>query len=255
MNKDYFRPERSDSVVEGLLSPNGINTILFDFDGTLRHSFPLPSNFFTDYVIRRGYSISHDDRQRGARWEHFYWASSPELQADIASFEDGSEAFWCRYAYRRLIVLGLDAHTAEEFAPEVCQHMTDSYERQDIVPDELPGVLGMLQKTGYKMGVVSNRDKPYWEELVELDLCPFFEFSLAAGEVRSWKPEPGIFQAALERLDSSAARTVYVGDNYFADVVGARRAGLQPILYDPMGIFHEPGCPVITTFHGLLKLV
>jgi beta-phosphoglucomutase-like phosphatase (HAD superfamily) len=63
-----------------LLSPNGINTILFDFDGTLRHSFPLPSDFFTDFVLSHGYSISHDDRLRGARWEHYYWASSLDLQ-------------------------------------------------------------------------------------------------------------------------------------------------------------------------------
>ena len=67
------------------------------------------------------------------------------------------------------------------------------------------------------MGVVSNRDKPYWEELVTFNLCPFFEFSLAAGEVQSWKPDAGIFQAALDRIGSLAEQTVYVGDNYFAD--------------------------------------
>jgi len=238
-----------------LLSPNGINTILFDFDGTLRHSFPLPSDFFSDYVLSRGHAISLDDRRRGARWEHYYWASSPDLQADLDLFRDESEEFWCRYAYRRLIVLGLDAAIAEEFAPEVCQYMTDSYQREDIVPTEIPGVLETLQKAGYRMGVVSNRDKPYWEELVTLDLCPFFEFSMAAGEVQSWKPEPGIFAAALERLDSSAGQTIYVGDNYFADVVGAHRAGLQPVLYDPKGIFHDPGCPVITNFDELPKVV
>lgn len=237
-----------------MLSSNGINTILFDFDGTLRHSFPLPSDFFSDYVLSRGYPISHDDRLRGARWEAYYWASSPELQTDLDLFKDETEAFWCKYAYRRLIVLGLDAYIAEQFAPEVCQYMTDSYKREDIVPDELPGVLGTLQETGYRMGVVSNRDKPYWEELVTLDLCPFFEFSLAAGEVQSWKPDTGIFQASLERLGASAAQTLYVGDNYFADVVGARRAGLQPVLYDPKGIYHEPGCPVITNFDDLPKV-
>ena len=238
-----------------MLSPNGITAILFDFDGTLRHSFPLPSDFFTDYVLSRGHRISNDDRLRGARWEHYYWASSSELQADIKLLRDESEEFWCKYTYRRLIVLGLDLAAAEEFAPEVCQYMTDSYKREDIVPTELPGVLGKFQETEYRMGVVSNRDKPFWEELVTLDLCPFFEFSLAAGEVQSWKPEPGIFQAALERLDSSAAQTIYVGDNYFADVVGARRAGLQPVLYDPKGIFHDPGCPVITNFDELTKVV
>jgi HAD superfamily hydrolase (TIGR01549 family) len=238
-----------------LFSPSGINTILFDFDGTLRHNSPLASDFFTDYVLQQGHTVSHDDRLRGARWEHYYWASSSELQADLNLYKDESDAFWCQYAFRRLIVLGLDMVAAEEFAPDVCQYMTNSYKREDIVPAELPEVLGLFQKTGFRMGVVSNRDKPFWEELVTLDLCPFFEFSLAAGEVQSWKPNPGIFEAALERLTSSAEQTLYVGDNYFADVVGARRAGLQPVLYDPKGIFHDPGCPVITNFNDLQKVL
>jgi len=238
-----------------LLSPNNISTILFDFDGTLRHSFPLPSDFFTDYVLSCGHSISLDDRRRGARWEHYYWASSPELQIDISLLRDESDEFWCKYAYRRLIVLGLDAAAAEVFAPEVSQYMSDSYQRKDIVPSELPGVLETLQKAGYRLGVVSNRDKPYWEELVTLNLCPFFEFSLAAGEVQSWKPDAGIFQAALDRIDSTATQTLYVGDNYFADVVGARRAGLQPVLYDTQRIFHDPGCPVITNFDELHRVL
>ena len=238
-----------------MFSPNRINTILFDFDGTLRHNKPLASDFFTDYVLGQGHPISMDDRLRSARWEHYYWASSPELQADIDMFKDESEEFWCKYAYRRLIVLGLNMNVAEEFAPEVCQYMTDFYEREDIVPLELPEVLGMFQEAGYRLGVVSNRDQPFWEELVRLDLCPFFEFSLAAGEVLSWKPDPGIFQAALDRLDASATQTLYVGDNYFADVVGARRAGLWPVLYDPRGIFHDPGCPVIASFKELEGVV
>lgn len=236
-------------------SKNGITAILFDFDGTLRHSSPLPSDFFSDYVIKKGHAISKEDRTRGARWEHYYWAGSPDLQVDLHAFKDDNEAFWCHYAYRRLIVLGLHENSAEAFAPEICQYMTDSYERKDIVPTELPGVLKTLQETGYRLGVVSNRDKPYWEELVTLDLCPFFEFSLAAGEVQSWKPAPDVFLAALDKVDSLAAQTIYVGDNYFADVVGARRAGLQPVLYDPHGIFHEPGCPVITSFDSLLRIV
>jgi FMN phosphatase YigB (HAD superfamily) len=56
-------------------------------------------------------------------------------------------------------------------------------------------------------------------------------------------------------LASSAEQTLYVGDNYFADVIGARRAGLQPVLYDPKGIFHDPGCPVITNFNDLQKVL
>ena len=239
-----------------MLSPNSITTILFDFDGTLRHNQPLASDFFTDFVISRSYPVSEDDRRRSARWEHYYWASSRELKIDLELIEEDDEKdFWRNYSYRRLISLGFSSAVAESFAPEVSSYMGEFYQRKDIIPEELFKVLDMLRDAGYKMGVVSNRDKPYWEELVALDLCPYFEFSLAAGEVQSWKPDTGIFQAALDRIDSSSAQTLYVGDNFFADVVGAHRAGLWPVLYDSKGIFPDPGCPVITNFEELPKIV
>jgi predicted HAD superfamily phosphohydrolase YqeG len=42
-----------------------------------------------------------------------------------------------------------------------------------------------------------------------------------------------------------------VGDNYFADVVGARNAGIQPILIDPVNLFPEADCVVIDTISDL----
>jgi FMN phosphatase YigB (HAD superfamily) len=40
-------------------------------------------------------------------------------------------------------------------------------------------------------------------------------------------------------------QAVYVGDNYFADVIGAQRAGMRAVLIDPEGLFPEADCPVI----------
>jgi putative hydrolase of the HAD superfamily len=140
-------------------------------------------------------------------------------------------------------------------AHSVSAYMEKSYQPEDVVPEEVPEVLTALKEFGFRMGVVSNRDTPFWPLLKKLDLCPYFEFSLAAGEVNSWKPDAGIFNAALERIDSSANETVYIGDNYFADVLGARNAGLQPVLYDPSGIFDDPGCPSIKSFHELMGIL
>jgi putative hydrolase of the HAD superfamily len=56
---------------------------------------------------------------------------------------------------------------------------------------------------------------------------------------------------ACQRVDVKPSQAMYVGDNYFADVVGSRRAGLQPVLYDPRGIFPEAECPVIASFEQL----
>ena len=53
------------------------------------------------------------------------------------------------------------------------------------------------------------------------------------------KPDPRIFQAALEPLGIAPEGVLYVGDIYEVDVVGARRAGMDVVLLDPAG--NTPG--------------
>jgi FMN phosphatase YigB (HAD superfamily) len=52
-------------------------------------------------------------------------------------------------------------------------------------------------------------------------------------------------------MNLSPQEVIYVGDNYYADVVGARRAGLWPVLYDPLGVFPDPDCTTIKSFDEL----
>jgi putative hydrolase of the HAD superfamily len=101
------------------------------------------------------------------------------------------------------------------------------------------------------MGVVSNREKPYWDKIIDLNLNPYFKFALASAEVNSYKPDRVIFEKALELAGTSAAETMYVGDNYFADIVGARRVGIIPVLYDPTDLFPDAGCATIKSFNDL----
>jgi len=232
-----------------------IKTILFDLDGTLRHSIPAGGDVFTDYTLTLGLPISAEERLLAERWDHYYWANSHELRADFEIHKEANSDFWGSYARRRLVALGAGLARAQELAPLVNQYMQDNHKNESIVPAEIHEMLVKLKETGYRLGVVSNRDHPFIEVLEKLELSQYFEFSLAGGEVGSYKPEPGIFQAALEKMDAVAQETVYVGDNYFADVVGSRRAGLQPVLYDPRGLFPEAGCPTITSFDQLTFIV
>jgi len=39
--------------------------------------------------------------------------------------------------------------------------------------------------------------------------------------------------------------TLYIGDNYYADVVGAQEAGMVAVLIDRERIFPDPDCPTI----------
>ena len=48
---------------------------------------------------------------------------------------------------------------------------------------------------------------------------------------------------------------MYIGDNYFADIVGSQRAGLVPVLYDPISLFPEADCAVIKSFAEIPALL
>jgi len=236
-------------------SNHSIKAIYFDLDGTLRHSVPTGGNVFTDYVISLGLQANEEDRIRAARWEHFYWASSVDLRDDLLAHSGDTENFWIEYSRRRLIALGVSPSMSAELAPKVSAHMGEMYKPESIVPDDARRVLPGLKQAGYLMAILSNRDKPFHDVLESHNLTEHFHFSMAAGEVGIYKPEPGVFQHALDRGKVAAQETIYVGDNYYADVVGARRAGLYPVLYDPKGIFPEANCTTIKSFDELEAVI
>jgi len=236
-------------------APNGIKAVFFDLDGTLRHSIPSGGDVFTDFVVMLGFHVSEEDRLRALRWEHLYWANSADLREDLIAHSGETENFWIEYSRRRLTALGASPRQSTELAPKVSAHMGEVYKPESVVPEDARDALRQLQNAGYVMAVISNRDKPFDETLESHSLSGFFAFSLAGGEVDAYKPDPGIFVHALRRANVTAGEAVYVGDNYFADVIGSRRAGLRPVLYDPLGIFPDADCATIRSFDQLISLL
>jgi putative hydrolase of the HAD superfamily len=234
---------------------NQIKAVFFDLDGTLRHSVPEGGAVFTEYVTGLGLQVDAENRVNAMRWEYKYWASSADLRDDLLAHSFDTENFWIEYCRRRLIALGALPEWALEIAPQASAHMGEMYKPESIVPDDVRRMLPQLQQAGYIMAVISNRDRPFQDILISHGLSEFFPYSLAAGEVDIYKPEPGVFEHALKQLDLTAPETVYVGDNYYADVVGARRARLAPVLYDPHFIFPDADCTVIHSFDELLPVI
>jgi HAD superfamily hydrolase (TIGR01549 family) len=238
-----------------MIQPYDIKAVFFDLDGTLRHSVPSGGEVFTDYVITLGLKVNEEARLRALRWEHLYWANSVDLRDDLLAHSGETEKFWIEYSRRRLIALGASSEEASEYAVKASVHMGEFYRPESIVPDDVRRTLLQLKEAGYILAVISNRDKPFLDVLKEHGIAEFFDFSLAGGEINAFKPEPGIFEHALQRVSLSPREAIYVGDNYYADVVGARRAGLQPVLYDPIGIFPDPDCATIKSFDELNSLI
>lgn len=235
--------------------PNHIKAVFFDLDGTLRHSIPSGGDVFNEYAASLGLSYTAEDRVRAMRWEHQYWASSTDLRDDLLAHSADTENFWIEYSRRRLLALGASPEWAGTVAAQASAHMGEMYKPDSVVPADVRRTLPLLREAGYILAVISNRDQPFRALLDAHGLSEFFPYSLAGGELDIYKPEPGIFEHALKQLNVSAPETVYVGDNYYADIVGARRAGLEAVLYDPNHIFPEPDCVTIRSFDELLQVI
>lgn len=231
-----------------------IKAVLFDLDGTLRHNIPNSGDVFSAGVRSLGKHISEEDRERAERWEHFYFAKSLEIQKDFSQHE--GDAFWVNFSRRKLIALGYPPKEAAAMGEAVSQYMREHYKPKPRVLEESRELLSVLQCQGYILGVISNRGEPFQEELKELQLDSYFHFSLAGGDINAYKPDRAIFEHGLKLAGVAAQEALYVGDNYFADILGARRAGLTPVLYDPHILFPEAECAVIRSFdefYALLK--
>lgn len=228
-----------------------LQAILFDLDGTLRHNRPSYSQFFIEIAAGLGVPESSEGRVKSQRWLHYYWAQSEQMLSDRDRYEDQPELFWINHASLWLEAYGCPVDVAASLAPAISSRMTDEFKPQEWVAPDVPETLECLQGAGYRLAVVSNRDQACGEELERLGLSEFLEFALTSGEVSSWKPDPRIFAYALRRLGMQPGDAVYIGDNYYADVIGAKRAGIRPVLLDPDGIFPEADCEVITAIGDL----
>ena len=125
------------------------------------------------------------------------------------------------------------------------RHKMNNQDFDSCVPADVPNTLQTLKNEGYTVGLVSNRRRPIDEELEELGLSTFLDFAYVAGEVDVWKPNPQIFDRATAEAGFTCEQMVYVGDNYYADIVGAQRAGMVPILIDPGRVFPDAACTII----------
>jgi putative hydrolase of the HAD superfamily len=241
--------------VDKLGNHREIRAILFDLDGTLRYNRPRFNDILAQFAVEYGAPDTHDNRCSAERWLHYYWAQSADVQFDMQYYGDLSQAFWENHTRRYLIAFGHPPDQAAQLAPEIYSRMNAEYDPQPWVPPEVFEVLRTLREAGFLLGIVSNRTNPLNDELQTLGLDCYVDLQLTAGEVNSWKPDTGIFLQAVMLLQVNPTEVLYVGDNYYSDVIGARNAGLVPVLLDPDGVFPDVECDVIHDLCDLIDLV
>ena len=227
-----------------------IDTVLFDFDGTLVFHEPDSSDILSSYCSEIGQPLGADREWKLRRTRHEYFVD-PLIRSELAS--SGPDVFWMHFNRHLLDSIGIDGDL-DALASEVTSR-TGSVDFHYDCPADGTDTLRELRRRGYGLGLITNRSnvERFYELLDDLELRAHFDLVLASGEVGIHKPEPGIFYAALERMGAKSQQSIYVGDNYWADVVGAERAGVNPVLYDPRRLFPEAECPILDRIGELLE--
>jgi len=117
----------------------------------------------------------------------------------------------------------------------------------------LPGTRETLDRirADYRIAVISNADGRIDQVLSRCGIADCFETITDSGIVGVEKPHAAIFAAALEAMQARADESLYVGDVYSVDFVGARNAGMDAVLLDVSGAYREQALPRVESLVDL----
>jgi FMN phosphatase YigB (HAD superfamily) len=105
-----------------------------------------------------------------------------------------------------------------------------------IVHPGVESLLLKLQGNGTRLGVVTNSFENHLHLILsKLKLVDFFQCFVDGGDVKTFKPSPAPFQCALDCLGFSANDSLFVGDEFYADIFGATSIGMDAIWINNRG--------------------
>jgi HAD superfamily hydrolase (TIGR01509 family) len=117
----------------------------------------------------------------------------------------------------------------------------------------LPGTRAALDRIrqAYNIAVISNADGKIDAVLRRCGIADCFASVTDSGIVGCEKPHPAIFEAALREMKAEPAESLYVGDVYSVDYIGASNAGMQAVLFDVAGAYREREFPRVESLAEL----
>jgi HAD superfamily hydrolase (TIGR01549 family) len=206
-----------------------LRALLFDLGSTLIYFQGEPSA-----VFRRSLAALHENlRAAGVMLDRD--AFLRDFQSRLEAYYSERETEFIEYTTAYLLKTTL-AEYGHPDLPETTLRLTlaamyaitQDYWQAD--PDAT-STLETLRRQGYRLGLVSNAaDDADVQALVDkAALRSYFDIILTSAAAGIRKPNPRIFQLALEPLDTPSSEAAMIGDKLGADILGAQNAGIFAI--------------------------
>ena len=197
-----------------------IACVTFDLDDTLWEVGPVIMRAearFYDWLAERCPRVTdaHSVEQLTAHRRRFM-QRFPDERHDLT----GLRKRWLQHVFE---TFGYDESTVEDAFRVFWEHR-NAVELFDEVPEAMASL-----RERYALGVITNGNA-----CVDfIGIGHWFDFVVSAERAGAAKPEPRIFEAALECAGVDAGRVVHVGDDPENDVRGAARAGMRTVWVNP----------------------
>ncbi|MCS6933981.1 MAG: YjjG family noncanonical pyrimidine nucleotidase [Chitinophagales bacterium] len=194
---------------------NSARALQMIFEGEQLHTKGIPS--LDDF--RRRYKAIND-----RYWVQYHHGLIPKEEVRIGRFEDTLKAF------------GIDDRKMAERMAEryVCisPQMTALF----------PGAAETLQylSSKYSVHLITNGFADVQRvKIKNCGLAGYFGEIIISEEVGTQKPDPEIFRIALNRVAATPEICLMIGDNMHTDIAGAKAAGMDQALFNPLKKFHR----------------
>jgi FMN phosphatase YigB (HAD superfamily) len=173
-------------------------------------------------------------------------------QFDARMVQGGNpdHSFWWMFYSQLLAEIGLNDDTLQD-------QLVSSI-RQSVNWDVIPsGTREQLQRIGtrYQIGVISNADGKIADVLRRCNIADCFRTITDSGLVGYEKPHPEIFRQALSQMNAKAEESLYVGDMYSVDYLGATGVGMQAVLMDVPGAYCDKAVPRVENLEQLQSIL
>jgi len=209
-----------------------VRAVFFDFYNTLVQFTPQLDEIQQSSCRELGLTVTKRGIRRGYSAADEFMNDENAIKHLSDRTEEERKQFFIEY--ERMVLRGAGLEVSSRLAEQVWEMAIEVPKQFDLFDDVEPA-LELLKARGVIMGVISNLRQDRDQVSKELGLDKYLSFWVTSEEVKATKPHAPIFRAAIEKSGVPPGESVHVGDQYKSDVLGARAAGIIPVLLDRDG--------------------
>ena len=180
-----------------------------------------------------------------AQWQALERRTKQEFDAGMMGGKVDHGFWWTFHTYLLQDLNALDDGVRDK----IVENTQNSANWDQILPETREALERIRQE--YGIAVISNADGRIDAVLRRCGICDCFASITDSGIVGHEKPHPQIFEAALKEMKADPAESLYVGDVYSVDYLGATKAGMDAVLFDLAGTYRERGLPRVESLGEL----